>query len=289
MPLSSFVAMLPTTTFVVTVYLTCMAWTVFISFTSSKVLPNTNLVGLRQYERLLGTERWAVSVENIVIYGVLYILACLALGFVLAVFLDQKVRLENTLRTVFLFPYALSFIVTGAVWQWLFNPQLGLEAAIRRLGLEGFAPGIIANPSTAIYALVIAAVWQGTGLVMVMLLAGLRGVDGEMMRAARVDGIPVWRTYLQIVLPELKPMIATSVVLLAIAVVKVYDLVVAMTMGGPGIATEMPAKFVMDHLFERGNIGLATAAATLMLAVVLLFLIPWLYIEYVRPNRSVRR
>ena len=213
MPLSSFVAMLPTTTFVVTVYLTCMAWTVFISFTSSKVLPNTNLVGLRQYERLLGTERWAVSVENIVIYGVLYILACLALGFVLAVFLDQKVRLENTLRTVFLFPYALSFIVTGAVWQWLFNPQLGLEAAIRRLGLEGFAPGIIANPSTAIYALVIAAVWQGTGLVMVMLLAGLRGVDGEMMRAARVDGIPVWRTYLQIVLPELKPMIATSVVL----------------------------------------------------------------------------
>ena len=289
MPLSSFVAMLPTTTFVVTVYLTCMAWTVFISFTSSKVLPNTNLVGLRQYERLLGTERWAVSVENIVIYGVLYILACLALGFVLAVFLDQKVRLENTLRTVFLFPYALSFIVTGAVWQWLFNPQLGLEAAIRRLGLEGFAPGIIANPSTAIYALVIAAVWQGTGLVMVMLLAGLRGVDGEMMRAARVDGIPVWRTYLQIVLPELKPMIATSVVLLAIAVVKVYDLVVAMTMGGPGIATEMPAKFVMDNLFERGNIGLATAAATLMLAVVLLFLIPWLYIEYVRPNRSVRR
>jgi glucose/mannose transport system permease protein len=281
-PASSFVAMLPTTTFVVVVYLSCMAWTVFISFTSSKVLPNTQWVGLRQYARLLATERWSVSVENIAIYGVVYIVGCLVLGFLLAVFLDQKVRFENTLRTI-------SFIVTGAVWQWLFNPQLGIEQAIRALGFPGFAPGILAEPATAIFALVVAAIWQGAGLVMVMLLAGLRGVDGEMIRAARVDGIPLWRTYVQIVLPELRPMIVTSVVLLAIAVVKVYDLVVAMTMGGPGIATEMPAKFVMDHLFERGNIGLATAGATLMLAAVLVFLIPWLYLEYIRPSRGGAR
>jgi len=280
MPLSSFVAMLPTTTFVVTVYLTCMAWTVFISFTSSKVLPNTNLVGLRQYERLLGTERWAVSVENIVIYGVLYILACLALGFVLAVFLDQKVRLENTLRTVFLFPYALSFIVTGAVWQWLFNPQLGLEAAIRRLGLEGFAPGIIANPSTAIYALVIAAVWQGTGLVMVMLLAGLRGIDEDIWKAARVDGIPMWKTYLFIVIPMMRPVFITTLVIIASGIVKVYDLVVAQTSGGPGISSEVPAKYVYDYMFQAQNLGQGFAASTMMLLSVLIVLIPWAYLEF---------
>ena len=287
--MAAFLAMLPTTAFVTVIYLGCMAWTVFISFTSSKVLPNTNLVGLSQYRRLMITERWTISVENILIYGSLYIAGCLVLGFLLAVFIDQKVRLENTFRTIYLFPYALSFIVTGAVWQWLFNPQLGIGKAVRDLGFEGFTLEILVNPATAIYALVIAALWQGAGLVMVMLLAGLRGVDGEMLRAAQVDGVPLWRTYVTIVLPELGPMIVTSVVILAIAVVKVYDLVVAMTMGGPGIATEVPAKFVMDHLFERGNIGLATAAATLMLLAVLLFLVPWLYFAYVRQPKAARR
>lgn len=286
--MAAFTAMLPTTAFVIVIYLGCLAWTVFISFTSSKVLPNTNLVGLAQYRRLMVTERWTVSVENIFIYGSLYIAGCLVLGFLLAAFIDQKVRFENTLRTVYLFPYALSFIVTGAVWQWILNPQLGIGKAVRDLGLEGFTFEMLVNPATAIYALVIAALWQGAGLVMVMLLAGLRGVDGEMMRAAQVDGVPLWRTYVTIVLPELRPMIVTSVVILAIAVVKVYDLVVAMTMGGPGIATEVPAKFVMDHLFERGNIGLATAAATLMLLAVLVFLIPWLYFAYVRQPQGAR-
>jgi len=284
----SFVAMLPTTVFVLVIYLGCIGWTIFISFTSSKVLPNTKLVGLLQYRRLLGTERWTVSVENILIYGASYILGCLSLGFLLAVFIDQRVRFENTLRTVYLFPYALSFIVTGAVWQWLFNPQLGIEQAVRDLGWDSFAFGMLARPELAIFALVIAAIWQGAGLVMVMLLAGLRSVDSEILKAARVDGVPLWRAYVSIVLPELKPMIVTSVVLLAIAVVKVYDLVVAMTQGGPGIATEMPAKFVMDHLFERGNIGLATAAATLMLLAVLVVLVPWLHIEYFRKNSGAR-
>ncbi|QRI66302.1 sugar ABC transporter permease (plasmid) [Shinella sp. PSBB067] len=286
--LPSFVAMLPTTLFVVIIYLGCMAWTVAISFTTSKVLPVARWAGATQYERLLATERWTVSVHNILIYGACYILGCLLLGFLTAVAIDQKVRFENTLRTIYLFPYALSFIVTGAVWQWIFDPQLGIEAALRGLGLESHI-GILSSPGTAIAALVIAAVWQGAGLVMVMLLAGLRSVDGEILKAARVDGIPIWRAYVSIILPELRPMIVTSVVLLAIAVVKAYDLIVSMTQGGPGIGTEMPAKFVMDHLFERGNIGLATAAATLMLLAVLAVLVPWLHLEYFRKAKGGAR
>jgi glucose/mannose transport system permease protein len=141
------------------------------------------------------------------------------------------------------------------------------------------------NKEMVVYTLVIAGVWQSAGLIMAILLAGLRGVDEDLWKAARVDGIPTWRVYFSIVLPILRPMLITSTVLLAIAVVKVYDLVVAMTRGGPGTASEMPAKFVMDHLFERANVGLATACATFMLITVIAVLAPWLYSQYGAPGK----
>jgi len=285
----SFVAMLPTMAFVLVFYLGCTARTVYTSFTSSKILPNTEWVGGRQYERLLKTDLWWIAVHNILIFGALYIAGCLVLGFLLAVFIDQKVRFENIFRTIYLFPYALSFIVTGVVWQWLFNSQIGIDQAVRDLGWRSFGLGMLVHNETAIYALVIAAIWQGAGLVMVVLLAGLRSVDPEMLMAARVDGIPISRVYLYIVLPELRPMIITCAVLLAIAVVKVYDLVVAMTQGGPGISTEMPAQFVIQFLFDRYNAGLATAAATVMLLAVLVVLVPWLHFEYFRKRPEIRR
>lgn len=275
-------ALAPTALFVFGVYLGCLAWTGVMSFTSSKLLPNLDFVGFSQYARLLTTERWIISVQNMAIYGAAYVAGCLVLGFLLAAAVDQGVRFENTLRTIFLFPYALSFIVTGAVWQWLFNPTMGLERFAANLGWEGAGLSLIAHHDTAIYALVIASIWQGAGLVMIILLAGLRSVDPEIWKAARVDGIPPVQTYLRIILPELGPGILTSVVILGVASVKVYDLVVAMTQGGPGLATEVPAKFVMSLLFERANVGLATAAATLMLLAVLCLLAPLLYLSYFR-------
>jgi glucose/mannose transport system permease protein len=215
-----------------------------------------------------------------VVFGALFLVGCLVLGFLLAAFIDQRVRAEGTFRTIYLYPHAMSFIVTGLVWQWFLNPGLGLEKLVREAGWEGFTFDWLVNREMVVYTLVIAGVWQSAGLIMAILLAGLRGVDEDLWKAARVDGIPTWRVYLSIVLPILRPMLITSTVLLAIAVVKVYDLVVAMTNGGPGIASEMPAKFVMDHLFERSNVGLATAAATLMLITVIALLAPWLYAQY---------
>jgi len=279
-------AMSPTALFVFGVYIGCIVWTCAISFTSSRILPNYEFVGLSQYYRLMATERWIVSVHNMVIYGIAYIGGCLIIGFLLAVFIDQKVRFENTFRTIHLFPYALSFIVTGAVWQWLFNPTMGLERALNELGLPVPGIGMLSNPHTAIYALVIASVWQGAGLVMIIMLSGLRSVDPDIWKATRVEGIPHFQTYLRIILPELHPAVLTSVVMLGIAAVKIYDLVAAMTQGGPGIATEVPAKFVMDHLFGRANVGLATAAATLMLIAVLCLLTPLLYLTYFRTRRQ---
>jgi glucose/mannose transport system permease protein len=277
-------ALLPTALVVLVVYVGCMLWTVRLSFTSSTLLPRLDWIGFAQYSRLIVNDRFVISAENIAIFGILFISGCLILGFLLAVFIDQNVRSEGLFRTVFLYPYAMSFVVTGVVWQWFLNPGLGLQKLVRDLGFETFTFDWIVSQDMAIYTIVIAGIWHGSGLTMAILLAGLRGVDEDLWKAARVDGVPAWRYYVSVVLPLLRPMIITATVLLATGVVRLYDLVVAMTLGGPGIATEVPAKFVMDHLFERNNIALGTAAATLMLITVVIILAPWVYSTYVRPQ-----
>jgi glucose/mannose transport system permease protein len=280
------VAMLPAFATAVLVYIVCTLWTVGISFTSSRLLPSAQFAGLAQYERLFANERWQISFGNLFLFGGSFLAVSLTLGLLMAIMIDQKVRGENLLRAIFLYPYAMSFVVTGLVWQWFLNPELGLQKLVRGLGWESFTFDWLINPAMVVFTLVIAAVWQASGLVMAIMLAGLRGVDSEIWKAARIDGIPAWRVYVSIVLPMLKPTIATAVVLKSITVVKLYDLVVAMTNGGPGNTSEVPAKFVMEYLFERGNIGLATAASTLMLITVLTVLAPYLYVQYGRPARA---
>jgi glucose/mannose transport system permease protein len=270
-------ALSPAMLIAVVVYVGCTAWTMWISLTASRMLPNSTFVGLRQYASLMGNERWQVSVVNLAVFGALFLAFSLVLGFLLAVMIDQRVRAENLLRSIFLYPFSMSFIVTGLVWQWLLNPSFGIEKMGRDLGLDWFRFDWIVRQDMVIYTLVFAAVWHAAGLVMAIMLAGLRGVDPEIWKAARIDGLPPWRVYLSIVVPMLGPSFATASVLLATSVVRLYDLSVAMTNGGPGLASEVPAKFVMDHLFERGNLGLATAAATSMLITVAAVVSPWLY------------
>src|SRR5262249_25703166 len=269
--------LLPTWFTVLVVYIGTMFWSVQISFTGSARVPVATFVGFDQYRILFATERWIVSLENLVLLWCLFILGCLTIGTLLAIALDRKVRFENAFRTIFLYPYAMSFVVTGLVWQWLMNPELGIQATMRGLGWAGFTFDWIVNRHLAIYAVVFAGLWQASGLVMVLMLAGLRGIDSELWRAARVEGIPVWRIYLSIILPQLGPPLMTAATLLAMGVIKTYDLVVALTHGGPGNASEVPAKFIMDNLFGRQNLGLATAASTVMLVTVLAAIAPWAY------------
>ena len=281
-------ALLPMAITVLGVYIGTVLWSIRISFSSSKIFPTHDFVGLAQYQRLFNTERWIVSLQHLVVFGVLFIAACLVLGFLLAVFLDQRVRGENALRTIFLYPYAMSFVATGLVWQWMLNPALGIQSTVRSLGLPGFEFDWIVSQDKVIYTLVIAAVWQASGLVMAVLLAGLRGIDEALWNAARIDGVPRWRYTLSVVLPQLGPAFGTAFVLLAVGVVKVYDVVVAMTQGGPGNASEVPAKFIMDNLFNRANVGLASAASTVMLLTVLALLLPWWYGRSVQSRREAR-
>ena len=286
--LPAMIALAPATLIVVVAYVGAMVWTVLLSFTSSKMLPIYNFVGFDQYQRLFNTERFISSAWHILIFGVLFILGCLVLGFLLAVFIDQRVRLEGLFRTIFLYPFAMSFVVTGLVWQWFLNPELGLQKVVRDLGFPNFTFDWIVDQNLVVYTLVIAGVWQSSGLVMAILLAGLRGIDAELWKATRIDAIPTWRVYVSIVLPMIMPMIVTAAVLLAVAVAKLYDLVVAMTKGGPGLSSEVPAKFIMDNLLERSNVGLATAAATVLLVTVIAILSPWIYAEHIKPKGGRR-
>jgi glucose/mannose transport system permease protein len=263
----SYAALMPMLLTVCVGYLGSFAWTFYVSLTSSRSIASTRLVGFAQYERLFGNERWLLSLHNLVLYGVLFIVACMVIGFLLAAAIDRQVAGEGALRTIFLYPYAMSFVATGLVWQWVLTPG----------GVPGLEIDWLVNQDTVLYTIVLASVWQASGFVMALMLAGLRGVDPEIWKAARLDGIPVWRVYLSIILPMLAPTLATVFILLATMVVKLYDAVVSMTQGGPGTASEVPAKFIMDHLFLRANIGLASAGAVVLLLTVLALLAPWVY------------
>ncbi len=259
------------------------------SLTASRMLPNNNFVGLRQYATLIDNGRWQVSVVNLALFGVLFLAASLVLGFILAALIDQRVRAESLLRSVFLYPFSMSFIVIGLAWRWLLDPTLGIEKLLHDIGLTGAHFDWLIRPDRVIFTLVLTAVWHASGLVMAIMLAGLRGIDREIWNAARVDGISTWRTLVFIVAPMLRGSFATAFVLLATSVVRLYDLSVATTNGGPGIASELPAKFVMDYLFDRGNIGLAAAAAaaaTTMLATVAMVVAPWFYWQTRRSRQA---
>ena len=255
-------------------------WTIVHSFTDSRLLPRLNWVGFDQYERLWNTRRWLVSIENLAIYGIVSLVLTMCLGFLLAALLDRKIRYEDTFRTIFLYPFALSFIVTGLVWQWILNPEFGVQSIMRGLGFANFNFDPLYNPDLVIIGLLIAGLWQGTGLIMVIMLAGLRGIDEDIWKATRVDGIPIWKTYVIVIIPMMKPVFVTALVLVTSGIVKLYDLVVAMTSGGPGIASEVPAKYVYDTLFTRQNLGQGFAASTMMLVTVAIILIPWAYMQF---------
>ena len=274
------IAALPMIATVLIVFVGCTLWTVYYSFTNSKLLPTGKFVGFDQYERLFATSRWNVSVTNLISYGAMSLVFTLVLGFLLAVLIDQKIRFESAFRTIMLYPFALSFIVTGLVWQWIMNPTLGLQTTMRNLGWEGFTFDWIANSRMVLFALLIAGLWQGVGFCMVLMLAGLRSIDDEIWKAARIDGIPTWRTYVSIVLPMMRGVLVTAVVLIGSGIVRLYDLVVALTNGGPGISSEVPAKYVYNYMFSGGNIGQGLAAATMMLLTVVIIVVPWAYLEF---------
>lgn len=254
-------------------------FTFYLSFTDSRILPSFGLVGWQNYARLFSLRAWGIAVNNLLIFGTLYIVICCFLGLMLAILLDQKIRSEGFIRTIYLYPMALSFIVTGTAWKWFLDPGIGLEAVVRGWGFESFTFDWIKSSQMAIYTIVIAAVWQTSGFVMAMFLAGLRGIDNEVMKAAQIDGASNWALYRRIVIPQLRPAFMSAVVVLAHMAIKSYDLVIALTGGGPGTATELPATFMYSYTFTRNQMGVGAASATIMLMSIAAIMVPYIWAE----------
>ncbi|OOY12206.1 MAG: sugar ABC transporter permease [Rhodobacteraceae bacterium] len=256
-----------------------IAWTAWVSLTRSKLLPRYEIDGLIQYERLFASPRWDTALSNLFVFGALFIGISMILGLMLAIFLDQKIRIEGALRTIYLYPMALSMIVTGTAWKWILNPGLGIQAMVQGWGFESFTFDWLINPDMALYAIVMAAVWQASGFVMALFLAGLRSVDGEIIKAAQVDGIPTWRVYTAIIIPSMAPIFLSAFIVLAHLAIKSFDLVIALTGGGPGYATDLPATYMYAMAFSRGDLGQAASSAMIMMLVVFTIVVPYLYSE----------
>jgi glucose/mannose transport system permease protein len=271
-PIHAVIGTIPMIIVAVGVYVIGIGFTFYLSFTNSKLFASYHLVGFDQYRRLWSSDRWLIAVHNIWVFGALSIICNMVFGYLLAVFMDQRIRQEDLLRSIFLYPFAMSLIVTGLVWQWILDPNLGIEQTLHNLGWTSLHFSPLVDPHTAIYGLVVAGIWQGSGVTMAILLAGLRGVDAEIWKAAKVDGIPTWRTYLFIALPMMSGSVATAFVLQTVGVVRVYDLIVSMTGGGPGISTNMPAVYVIDMITSSQNVGQGMAGATMMLLPVIVVL-----------------
>lgn len=255
-------------------------FTIVLSFTGSKMLPKFDAwVGLANYRRLFALPEWQIALKNIAIFASLYIVICTLIGLMLAIFLDQKIRGEGGLRPIYLYPMALSFIVTGTAWKWFLDPGIGLQNVMHQWGWESFQFTWIKSNTMAIYTIVIAAVWQTSGFVMAMFLAGLRGIDNEILKAAQIDGASNWQLYRRIVIPLLRPAFLSAFVILSHLAIKSYDLVIALTNGGPGRATAMPATFMYSYTFTRNEMGVGASSAVIMLMTIAAIMVPYLYAE----------
>ncbi|MGQ3214161.1 MAG: carbohydrate ABC transporter permease [Shinella sp.] len=268
---------------IVTVYLFIL-WTGLISVTSSKFVPTYDFVGLEQYVRLWATPRWHTAVANLFIFSVLFLALSTGLGLLMAILLDQNIRAEGALRAIYLYPMALSFIVTGTAWKWIMNPGLGIQRVVNDLGWTDFRFDWITNPDMAIYTVVVAGVWQSSGFAMAIFLAGLRGIDNSVIKAAQIEGATLPRIYRQIIIPMLRPAMLSVIVLLSYIAIKSFDLVLALTNGGPGTATELPSTFMFSATFRRNQMGVGAASAVMMLMTVAAIIIPYLYSELREKN-----
>lgn len=270
---------------IVTVYLFIL-WTGVISVTSSKFVPTYDFVGLEQYVRLWATPRWHTAVANLFIFSALFLALSTGLGLLMAILLDQNIRAEGALRAIYLYPMALSFIVTGTAWKWIMNPGLGVQKVVNDLGWTDFRFDWIANPDMAIYTVVVAGVWQSSGFAMAIFLAGLRGIDNSVIKAAQIEGASLPLIYRQIIIPMLRPAMLSVIVLLSYIAIKSFDLVLALTNGGPGTATELPSTFMFSATFRRNQMGVGAASAVMMLMTVAAIIVPYLYSELRSENNG---
>ena len=287
-----------------------IAWTFYASLTAwnsirplNGILPDFPVVGFSNYQALFETARfWPNDVFNTAVFTVAFVALSLLTGLLLAVLLDQHVRGEAVLRNIFLLPMALSFVVTGTIWAWIFNPNTGINDLLAPLGINALRTwllslgplqplwtvldflrldivrlGLTTDSRSALGAVVLAATWQMSGFVMAMFLAALRGIPDELREAARVDGATERQIYTRVLIPQLRPVMVSVMVILGYISLKIFDLVFVMTRGGPGTATDFPSIYLFVSAFQSQLWGLAAAIAIVMLVVSAVVVIPYMW------------
>jgi glucose/mannose transport system permease protein len=260
-----------------------IAWTAYVSLTDWNDIvafrgpfPLVDFVGLTQYARLLQNPRFLIDLQNTLVFTVLFVVACNIIGLVLAVLLDRNLPGENIFRALFLFPMAISFIVTGVVWRWLENPSSGINLLFDTVGLGFLKNGWYTDPDIGIKAVVLAASWQMSGYVMALYLAGLRGIPLDLREAARVDGANELQLFRRIILPLLRPITLSAVIILGHISLKIFDLTSSMTGPGPAFADDVPALFMFTTTFQGNHFAQGAAISILMLIGISVLVVPYL-------------
>ncbi len=260
-----------------------ISWTGFISFTKwNNVLPDYTLVGFKNYQKLFANMRFQIDLHNTLVFTVVFVASCLLIGLLLAVLIDQRIKGESIFRNLFLLPMAVSFIVSGVIWHWLFNPgsiqlgNIGVNQLFEKLGLNFLSSGWYTDPKIGIIAVAIAAIWQFSGYTMALYLAGLRGIPLELREAAAIDGASKWKIFYYITLPFLRPITFGAIIILGHISLKIFDLVVAMTGSGPAFSSDVPALFMYDTTFRGNHFAQGASIAIILLLLVSLLIIPYL-------------
>lgn len=254
-------------------------WVACVSLTDSDGLIQLSFAGIDQYRQLWDDANWWTALWNLLLYVPVAVAVPMALGCLLAILLDQRVRMEGAFRTIYLYPLSLSWIVSGTIWRWLLSPETGIEAWLHRLGFTHAQFDWIVQPRRAIFALALVAVWHSTGFVTAIFIAGLRAVDDSLIKAALIDGASMPRIYWRIVLPLLRPTVFSAALILLPAVFKTFDLIVVMTQGGPGQSTVLPAFYMFDRFFRREQMGLGAASASIILMMCVAIAVPYILNE----------
>ena len=269
-------ALTPAVAITIAAFIGAILWTIYMSFTESKSFANYSIDfsdWARQYARLFKDKGWTIALRNMFVLGIGSFLA-IVFGFILAALIDREKRGEGFFRTIFLYPLAVSLIVTGIAWRWMFNPAFGVQNFLHGLGLTWVNFDWLSKGETAMWGIILATVWQGSGFYMALMLSGLKSINSEIWNAAKLDGVSFWRLYVEIIIPMMKFTFLTCAILMSLGVVKAYDIVVAMTNGGPGQATWVPAYFTINAYWAKSNLGYASAAAVIMLLITAAIFLP---------------
>lgn len=268
-----------------------IAWTGYVSLSEwNTLVKNLTFAGFSNYAFLFNDFRFQADLRNTVMFTALFIAGGMLVGLSLAVMVDRKIKGEAFFRNIFVFPMALSFVVTGVVWQWILNPTTGVNLLLKSLGVTNVPNWFISTEiipkismgqidfglPVAIIAVVIAAIWQTSGFAMAMYLAGLRNISEELREAARVDGATEWQVLRKVILPQLKPITMSLIIILAHISLKIFDLVYAMTGPGAMFVTDVPGVYMFETTFRGNHYAQGAGIAMIMLLLVSLLIIPYL-------------